>query len=347
MHDFLFKKQSILLSIFQKNEIQDFEEESPEKKNLDMSKLDEKSLLDKNETKQVSGYCKGILEICKKIIPQDSLLPPKTIGFIRRSKVFPESDPETVNNNFSKKNDKTQETKDSLLTNFVSSYLAQKNSKISDFENNIYLQILSRENLENKSLATTLCSFIHSQLMSEWQLDDRNKKYILLENLNNLLFMSTRTIQSCLRTIITPENMGGIDRLWFQMKITLNYVNYKTTVDRFWKEEYRRVMLLMRFHQLLCEENFVEFKLLLSKEILPNDTIDRVQRWTTIFQKMSDNFQWHFSTIEDIADFQYFHRSYLFPIAAAVFENLAELCTGPCSENQNKIYRYILDRYRG
>lgn len=84
------------------------------------------------------------------------------------------------------------------------------------------------------------------------------------------------------------------------------------------------------------------------EKILPDDTIDRLQRWTTILQRISDSCQWHYNYVRgEISDFLPSHRPYLLPLATGTFENLAELCTGPMEQNQKKIYTYIYDRYNG
>ena len=71
-------------------------------------------------------------------------------------------------------------------------------------------------------------------------------------------------------------------------------------------------------------------------------------RFTTIFQKLCDRYEWHTNFIQDkLEPFQASHRPQLFQLGIGVMENLAELTTGPCRENQELIYSYIYDRYNG
>ena len=135
---------------------------------------------------------------------------------------------------------------------------------------------------------------------------------------------------------------------WCEMKWCQTYIKFKTNIDKIWKETYKTVILLIKFHQFLCEDNCLEFKKFFAEKPLKADIIDQTQRWTTIFQKLSDNFQWHYNYQNgEINEFDSTHRPHLFIMATGFFENIAEFCTGPNENNQKKTYSFIFDRIQG
>lgn len=367
LNDFLHTNRTVMLTTYGAavNEY-----ESPERKNMNMelSKIDD-NLLIKRQKKQVTGNCKAIIDICKNIMQQAPLMESKKCLVKEKNKVSRTFETYLRTLNFSnrlmiRKNnlhlpfeklirEKVKKAAKMEVTKTLATfYLTFKYTKMSeDLENNIYITTLRDKSPEMVNYAMNLCSFIHNQLMVEWPINDKNRKYTLIESLINALFISTESVQECLYKIIQTQaekSTEFLDRVWTEMKTVISYVKFKTNIDKFWKEAFRRAMLLIKFHQFMCEDNFQKFKLYFGQKILPNDSIDRVQRWTTIFQKICDNCQWHYNyTKGDINDFEPSHRSYLLPLATAVFENLAEVCTGPTVENQMKVYRYIYDRYNG
>jgi len=368
LNDFLHTNRMVLLAILGGGEI---EFESPERKKMDleMSKMEE-NLLIKRQKKQIVGHCKAILEMCRKIMEQAPLLYTKRCLISKKSNVSRTMETYIKTLNFSnrlnirrnnlqvpfhnllKKKKKESGGKILVTKTLATFYLTYKYSKMSvDIANNIYIITLRDKSPEMRGYAINFSGFIHNQLMKDWSIEDKNKKYTLIESLCNALFISTESIQETLYEIMQTQvnqDTAFLDKVWGEMKYVMSYVKFKTNIDKFWKEGFRRAMLLLRFHQFMCEDNFTKFKLFFGSKVLPNDTIDRVQRWTTIFQRMSDNCQWHYNyTKGDINDFEPSHRSYLLPLATGTFDNLAEVCTGPCNENQLKIYTFIYDRYNG
>ena len=343
---------------------------SPERKKyeLELAQIDPELTI-KMDKRKLIGLCKIILELCSNIVKLKPLLDNKRKLITHKTSI---KRTEKINNtiqNFSNKlsirrenincfftkvENNLKKTGGKLqVTEYLSAYYEHyKMVKTSlEAEKNIYIISLKDENNpEMMSYSYNLCAFIHNQLNGEWCIDSKNQKFTLIESLINTLFISTKSIQFNLLKVIkeTGNTVPMLDKIWIEMKWTMSFVKFKTTIDKYWKEAFKRCMILIKFHQFLCEDNNSSFKELMKSHILPTDTIDRVQRWTTIFQRMSDNCQWHYNYVKgEINDFERSHRPYLFPLATGVFDNLAELCSGPCTENQLKIYTFIYDRYNG
>ena len=365
LKDFLFANSEGILYMYGINIDQ---MSSPERKRheLEMSNIDPDSKI-KLEKKQIIGTCKIILEICENIVSHKPLVKNKkkliskktsvdrTVNTTTKIQSFSNklaTRRENINLPFEKAQKRIEKTggKIEVTTFLVAHYERNKRVKTSiESEKNVYIYLLKDEkNPEMMTFCYNLCSFIHNQLTQEWKIDEKNCKFTMLESLINTLFISTKAMQTNLYRVIQENGDVMLDKIWSEMKWTLSFVRFKTNIDKYWKESFKRCMILIKFHQYLCEDNNVEFKELMRIKILPDDTIDRVQRWTTIFQKMSDNCQWHYNYSKgEITDFDRSHRPYLFPLLTAIFDNLAELCTGPCVENQKKVYTYIYDRYNG
>lgn len=342
---------------------------SPERKKYEVELANvDPDLKIKLEKMQIVGSCKIILEACSNIVNHKPLLENKKKLLTAKTPVERTRQEITAIKNFSNKLATRKENinlpfiqaerrkvkfggKNEVIPLITAYYETNKMVKTGeDLDKNIYIYLLKDEdNVEMMEFGYNLCSFIHNQLAKEWFLDKRNSKFAMIASLINTLFISTGAIQKNLFKVI--NNSGGtafLDRIWTEMKVLMNFVKFKTNIDRYWKEAFNRCMILIKFHQYLCEDNNEQFKRYMREKILPGDTIDRVQRWTTIFQKISDNCQWHYNYVKgEINDYERWHRPYLFPLATLVFDNLAELCTGPNKENQKKIYTFIYDRYNG
>ena len=116
------------------------------------------------------------------------------------------------------------------------------------------------------------------------------------------------------------EDAVFLDNLWLELKTHLGYVRFKTTTDKFWRESYELLLQLFSFHQFICKFNNIFLKNFCGTAKLPNDSIDRVQRYTTIFQKMSDNHEWNYGyTVGTLDKFQRYNRQHVFMLAANVF----------------------------
>ena len=251
LNDFMHTNRMVLLSIYGSVDV---EYESPERKIMDveLSKIDE-NLLIKRQKKQITGHCKAILDVCKKVMELAPLVEKKKCLVTTKSKVSRTLETYFKTLNFSNRlairrnnlklpfekllrQKKKVAGKLEITKTLATFYLTFKYSKMSvDLENNIYIMTLRDESPEMKTYAMNLCSFIHNQLMKEWSLDDKNKKYTLIESLCNALFISTKSIQNCLYTIMKTEidkDTVFMNQVWTELKSVITYVKFKTNIDR-------------------------------------------------------------------------------------------------------------------
>lgn len=241
-------------------------------------------------------------------------------------------------------------TKITIVDYFVAYYRHFKMIKMStENEKNIYLKSLDQDSAEMQAICFNLCAFVHNELSKEMKPNRKNYFYMLIESLCNTLFIATGSVQKNLyKAMGEGKDTTVMDKIWHEMVQTMRFVRYKTSIDRIWKEAFRRVLLLLKFHQFLNEDNNLIFKEFFRSKHISNDHIDRVQRFTTIFQKITDQTEFHKNYVPDtLTEFSKSHRIYLYPVVVSTFECLAELTTGPCRENQKKIYTFVYDRYNG
>lgn len=367
--DFLYKNRLRILLIFSKN-IKELESPTKMKMEVELAKIDTKFKL-KREKLQIVGLSKSIFELCEGLMIhrpltaiKKSLLSKKpSIDRIKGVIKYYETFSTTLSikkkhldlpferiNNGKARNIKGEIP---LMAYMIAHYEHYKMAKMSvDAKSNIYLMTLNEKKQESQNMSQNLCHFFHNQLKRDWYIDKKNLVFSMIEALCNFLFISTNSIQTNFHLILTQQPAGEdvimMNSCWSELKWYMSYIKFKTNIDKIWKETYRRVLLLIKFHQFLCEDNCLLFKEFFATKTLKADTIDRTQRFTTIFQKLSDNFQWHYNYEKGCIDkFTSSHRSHLFVIATGVFENLAELCTGPNKMNQMKVYTLIFDRYVG
>ena len=376
LSEFLYKNRMLMLSIFGV-ELGDLESPTKVRMELELAKVDTKFKL-KREKMQVLGLSKTILEICEKIMVYKPLSPIKkkllsTKSSIDRiKKVIMYYETFSTNLSIKKKHidlpffriksGKEQNSNGEIpvMTYIIAFYEQYKFIKMSvDAESNIYLISLNeqqkkKQRQESEAMSYNLCCFFHNQLKKDWYIDKKNGIFSLLESLCNFLFISTKSIQKSFFKVLSAQSAGNetimMNSCWSEMKWYQSFIKFKTNIDKIWKETYKRVLLLIKFHQFVCEDNNEDFKGYFATKILKADSIDRTQRLTTIFQKLSDNFQWHYNYEKgEISEFDSTHRPHLLVMATGVFELLAELCTGPSEINFNskKIYAFIFDRYTG
>lgn len=107
-------------------------------------------------------------------------------------------------------------------------------------------------------------------------------------------------------------------------------------------------MCTLRFHLMLANNGRTEFRQLYVECKLPADSIERLQRFTTIFQKMSDDFQWHYNFKENMAQCMMAKsRPRLLHTVNLIFQCLDLFCQDPYEPAVMKVYTFIYDRYRG
>ena len=245
-------------------------------------------------------------------------------------------------------NQQKNQTNISVSKSITAFYQNYKMKKMSVDENFYIKSLEDSNNKEIQTLTYNLCYFIFTQMNTTWEWDTKGRKYTLIETLINNLFISTLSIQNSLFKIFEIDGWKLMDNLWIEVRNYLQFVKFKTTLDRVWDEAFKRLILLFNFHQFLCEDNNSDFKDQFALRLPPDDTVHRTERFSTIVEKICDNFDWHQNYNKtEVTRFKVSHREYLFPIAKHVFDNMAEVCTGPNPKCQESLYRYIFDRYNG
>ena len=362
--NYILNKKKEFIKIYTQKEM---ELNSPLKKDLEiqLALSTEKKKLDQIK---ISGYCKVILESCQQMIgyipKENTTVTNRSVQKLLSSKTMLEKTMKAYakSQNFSNRLQVRKENlaqmhsidkksqKFHVILSVAGFYEKYKMTKMSvEGEKNVYIASLNDNSKEMKTLTYNLCSFIFNQISKSWEIYEKSVKYNLIGCLCNTLFISTQTIQEKLFEVFKEaKNNDFMDNLWIEMKNSLLYLKFKTNIDKFWNETFTKTIMLMQFHQFLIEDNNKDFKELFGELKLKDDSIDRVQRWTTIFQKLTENFSWHTNYEPDeIGDFERSHRSYILPLATKTFDNLSELCTGPCLNNQKKVCRFIYDKYNG
>ena len=285
LNDYLFNNRFVILGIYG---VVSVEFDSPERKKLEiqMAKIDD-NLKIKREKTQVLGHCNAIIEMCKKFMSHKNVQETKKVLISTKSIVSRINETYLKTLNFSnrlqirkenlslpfdklfKKKSKLYNGKLLITKCMVAFYEYYKMTKVSiEAEKNIYLASLNdKDSVEMKDYAKNLCSFIHNQLNLEWVIDKKNKNYTLIESLINALFVATYIIQDSFFNImksLQDKQSEVLDKIWIEMKSIMSFVRFKTNVDRFWKEAFRRSMLLIKFHQFLNEDNYTNFKIFFS-----------------------------------------------------------------------------------
>lgn len=114
------------------------------------------------------------------------------------------------------------------------------------------------------------------------------------------------------------------------MKYSINFCKAKNNYDRSYKEKYDLSCMSLMFSLLTVQNYRNEYKKLYADEKLNNDSIQRIQRFTTIFQKMTDNQHWHYNyPPNQLCDFYPSNRSKLTVVSQLIFENMAGFVSGP------------------
>lgn len=274
LNDYIYINRFIILamySVFQK------EFDSPDRKllEIELSKIDPNLKIKKDKT-QIIGNCKAIIDLCKGIMCNRPVLDNKKGLISAKSTVNRINDTYLKTLNFSNKlqtrrnnlklpftkllNKKDKTTGKIQITKCLTAYYEHyKMTMMSvDAKENVYIATLSENSVEMQNYAKNLCAFIYNQLVSEWNYKEKNKKYTMIESLCNNLFISTKSIQANLFEFMTEQgenNLLAMNKIWTEMKEIMSFVKYKTNIDRFWKEAFRRTMLLIKFHQFLCEDS--------------------------------------------------------------------------------------------
>ena len=67
-----------------------------------------------------------------------------------------------------------------------------------------------------------------------------------------------------LNSIFVIKKNGNIetmlDSIWTELKTLLSFVKFKTNIDVYWKEAYKKDIILIKSYQFLFEDGFRPFK---------------------------------------------------------------------------------------
>ena len=258
----------------------------------------------------------------------------------------------------------------------LSTFSSIKKNYVDDKINNIYFQILKESEEKKDGIAGNLCKFLYNELVggsdSETAFEasslnikneevmesffingQRNEKYVILEIFSNVLFHATEIAQLQIYNLIQkggeyvpmdseeiPEflNMKLFDIIWRELALNFSFVYNRTRYDKLWKEYFIRTIILIKFHQYLCEDNNLMFKRIFKEnkvKVYGNDETTRLSQINSIFGRFFFRNDWAKK------NYVLIKRSSLFPIAQSFFELLTELMCGPCKLNQEAVTNQI------
>ena len=347
-----------------KSQLEGLSEKDPLLSEIDH--IDEKFKLKKDKAK-ILGFSKAIFDICSGLI-QNKLA--NTVKFRLLTRKNTLNRIEFAKKQLDKLSPQMQTRKENLIDPFVRIQLNKKNklvivdhliafyehykmTKMSvDSERNFYIASLRDNSQEFQNMTYNLCSFAFNKVAGEWFIDKKIEQFTMIESMCNTLFIATKAIQNNLMKVYKEKNNEMmLFNIWTELKALLSFVIFKTHIDIFWKEAYRKVLILIKFHQFLCEDGCLDFKdLICNHKALAgeDEKFKRIDRWMTLFQQLCDTCEWHKNyRTNEIADFENTNRPHLFPIGRSILDNLTEFCTGPHEEIQLKLYVYSYERYNG
>lgn len=225
----------------------------------------------------------------------------------------------------------------------------KKLSSVEAIDNN-FLNILLENTTEAKEICENLCIFYMKQLRLEnWTPKKQKSIFKLMKCFINTFFFVTGPMQENIYNIVkNPEIKIIINNLWEKLRIIMNYVKCKTTLNKIFKESFEHVIILLKVHQFLCEDNNRKFKDFFRIEEIPHLKHNRLTGLVEMFSKICDSNNWHDNYDTGRLDsFPNSNKSYLFPLGIANLECLSELLTGPCLENQKQIFKFNYDKING
>ena len=187
----------------------------------------------------------------------------------------------------------------------------------------------------------------------------RNAKYTLLEIFSNVLFHATDVFQEYVYTMLRVNNDENdeevvsddkdkqenlqmntkmLDIIWHELLLNFSFSFHRTRQDKLWKEMFMRTILLIKFHQYLCEENNAKFKKVFNvckvKTLIFSDKGNITQEETRYSH--INNIMNHFWTGCDWSkkNFILIKKGFMFPVAQAFVDFLNESMCGPFVDNQ-------------
>ena len=214
---------------------------------------------------------------------------------------------------------------------------------------------------------------------TEFVSGNRNNKYVLLEIFSNVIFHATEVFQENVYKMLEkppkkPEmkevgfedqleiiekneenqeesldlDMGLLDSIWHELLLNFSFAYNRTRQDKVWKEYFQRTILLIKFHQYLCEENNADFKKVFRLCKVPtvmltsDGKLIEPQRMDVRYNHINNIMgRFWFRCDWGKKNFILIKKGFMFPIVGAFFDFLTESMTGPYLENQKIITNMV------
>lgn len=342
-----------------KNAFEKKEDFSPKKsKAIEIVKITKKS--ERGKTK-LRDLCQYLFNLCQFLMPLKTLQSNKKklvsvkSNVSRMQKCLSKLDSNTFIEEVKQKELKTQLLAESENFSFSEYYYQnydlykKKLSSVEAAKNN-YLNLLLDKTSEAKEICMNMCIFYMVQLRPDnWTPKKQKSIFKLLKCFVNTFFFVTNPMQeNIFKLAQNPEIKKILDNLWEKLRLQINYVKSKTTLNKIFKESFEHVIVLLKIHQFLCEDNNRKFKDFFRVEEIPHLKHNRLIGLTKMFSLICDSNSWHENYDAGRLDvFQNPNKPYLFPIGITMLECMSELLTGPCVENQKQIYKSNYDKISG
>ncbi len=352
------KDLSHSLSILKSNFIPEENSSSPRRKTIEIVKIRRKAERGKTKLRDI---CQTLFNLCRFLMPLNMLQNKKKklvsikSNIKRMEKCMSKVDNSAFFEEVQQKEIKTHLLIESENFSFCEYYyqsydlFKKKLSSVNASHNN-FLNILLEKTTEAKEICESLCYFYMMQLRVEnWTPKNQKSIFKLVKCFINTFFFVTGPMQENIYKIVQNNEIKKIlNNLWEKLRFFMNYVKSKTTLNKIFKESYEHVIVLLKVHQFLCEDNNRKFKDFFRNEEISHLKHNRLIGLVEMFSKICDSNSWHENY--DIGRLDYFpgpNKPYLFPLGIANLECLSELLTGPCLENQKQVFKFNYDKING
>ena len=238
-------------------------------------------------------------------------------------------------------------------------------------ETNQFYNVLSSIKDSHKNLENIIGFFINQFSNLEFEIKPNRLHLFYLNNefffpaviiLDNLMSWNNKVRIHFYDVLVKmdPEKRKNLFRkLWGTFISLYLLVTFKTFMDDQWQIFWSLFFILSNFFQNFNEENNLNFKKFFSDTSMNEGAISKVSSKIGNFNQ--SNFTIFFENyimLENVGNFTNFwlntdanimpsDRVEFFPIFVRMFTMVNEYLTGPCLENQRKIYRYRIDIWNG
>ena len=247
--------------------------------------------------------------------------------------------------------------------------LYQENKTDKNKETNQFYNVLNSIKDSDKNLENIIWFFINQFKNLEFLIiDGRFHLYYL----NNEFFFSAVIILDSLMSWnnkvrvhffnilsqMSPEKRKNLlTKLWGTFFSLYLLVIFKTFMDDQWQVFWSLFYILSNFFQNFNEENNIKFKEFFNDTNMASGTMSYLTNASLDQNRFSIFFE-NYIMLENIGNFTQFwlntdanilpsDRVEFFPVFIRMFTMVSEYLTGPCQDNQLKIYRYRIDIWNG